>query len=44
MGYDPYSTQPVTIGKPSRGKPKNLRELSKWIAMRKKLSGDDGKK
>jgi hypothetical protein len=42
IGYDPYSTQPVTIGKPSRGKPKDLRQLSKWIAIRKKLSRDDG--
>jgi hypothetical protein len=43
LGYDPYSTQPVSIGRPARGRPKDLRELSKWIAMRKKLASDDTK-
>jgi len=43
LGYDPYSTQPVSIGRPARGRPKDLRELSKWIAIRKKLASDDTK-
>jgi len=34
-GYDPYDSG--ALGKDGRRRPKNLRELSKWIELRRKL-------
>lgn len=40
-GYDPYDSG--ALGKASRRRPKNLRELSKWIQLRRKIAakGED---
>jgi len=37
-GYNPYNSG--ALGKQSWKKKKNLRELSKWIELRKKLAGN----
>jgi hypothetical protein len=39
-GYDPYDSG--ALGKAGRKKPKNLREFSKWIGLRRKIAkGED---
>lgn len=38
-GYNPYELDGTT-GKSSRAKKKNLKQLSEWIELRKKVSGD----
>jgi hypothetical protein len=40
-GYDPYDSG--ALGKASRKRTKNLRELSKWIELRRKVARKDGK-
>jgi hypothetical protein len=35
-GYNPYDSG--ALGRAERKKPKNLRELSKWIELRKKMA------
>lgn len=40
-GYDPYDSG--ALGKVGRKKKKNLRELSKWIELRRKMGRTDGK-
>jgi hypothetical protein len=43
-GYDPYSSG--TLGKQSRKKKKDLRELSKWLELKKRMEekkNEDGK-
>jgi hypothetical protein len=39
-GYDPYDSG--ALGKDGRRGPKNLRELSKWIELRRKMAAKDG--
>ena len=40
-GYNPYSSG--ALGKPRRKKKKNLRELSKWVELRKKMAQKEDK-